>query len=153
MLVSAVWIAPAVLATISQVAQRRLNGEPPASAQELLWAGGDWLVYAIVTPLIFAVTRRWPIERPRVARRALLHLLFALIFCLAWATLGKLLEVSLALAFNPDGFHARMTAAGARFWPNAVRDLAGWIFVTLPFGVVVYPVSYTHLTLPTNREV
>ena len=87
MLVSAVWIAPAVLATVSMVAQRRLNGEPPASLQELLWAGGDWLVYAVVTPLIFAVTRRWPIAQPHVVRRALLHLLFALLFCLAWATL------------------------------------------------------------------
>ena len=99
MLVSAVWIAPAVLATISQIAQRRLNGEPPASAGDLLWAGGDWLVYAVLTPPIFAVTRRWPIERPRIVKRALLHLLFALIFCLAWATLGKLLELVLALTF------------------------------------------------------
>jgi sensor histidine kinase YesM len=138
MLVSAVWIAPAVLATISHIAQRRLNGEPAASAGDLLWTGGDWLVYAVLTPPIFAVTRRWPIERPRVPRRALLHLLFALIFCIAWATLGKLLEVVLVLTFKPDEFHARMTAAGAQFWPNAIWDLIGWIFVTLPFGVVVY---------------
>ena len=39
--------------------------------------------------------------------------------------------------------------------------LAGFIFGTLGFGAVTYgkklelwqPVSYTHLTLPTNREV
>ena len=74
MLVSAVWIAPAVLATISQVAQRRLNGEPPASLRDLLWAGGDWLVYAILTPPIFAVARRWPIVRPHIAGRVALHL-------------------------------------------------------------------------------
>src|SRR6266536_2951099 len=102
MLVSAVWIAPAILATISQIAQRRLNGEPAASAGELLWAGGDWLVYAILTPPIFAAARRWPIARPHVARRALLHLLFALMFCVGWATLGKTLEVVLALVFRPD---------------------------------------------------
>jgi len=138
MIVSAVWIAPAVLATIAQVAQRRLNGEPPASVQELLWAGGDWLVYAVVTPIIFAVTRRWPIERPRVPRRALLHLLFALLFCFAWATLGKLLELGLTLTFSPGEIQSRMTIEGAQFWSKRAWDLVGWILVTLPFGVVVY---------------
>ena len=138
MLVSAVWIAPAVLATISQVAQRRLNGEPAASTSELLWAGGDWLVYAILTPPIFAASRRWPIARPHVARRALLHLLFALLFCLGWATLGKLLELVLALLFRPEQARAFIGAGGAQFLAKFGRDLAGWIFVTLPFGVVVY---------------
>ena len=138
MLVSAVWIAPAVLATISHIAERKLNGDPPASVPDLLWAGGDWLVYAIVTPAIFAVTRRWPIERPRVVPRALLHLLFALLFCVAWATLGKLLELTLAVVFRHDEFVRRMAEAGNAFWRNRGWDLVGWIFITLPFGVVVY---------------
>ncbi|HMC78812.1 MAG TPA: histidine kinase [Vicinamibacterales bacterium] len=137
MLVSAVWIAPAVLATIGRVAEQRMNGEPPASAPDLLWAGGDWLVYAVMTPPIFAAVRRWPIARPHVARRALLHLLFALLFCLGWATLGKLLEVALALVFKHDEAMA-LLGTGSRFWLQFGRNLAGWIFVTLPFGVIVY---------------
>src|SRR6266508_6750707 len=137
MLVSAVWIAPAVLATISHIAQRRLNGEPAASASDLIWTGGDWLVYAVLTPPIFAVSRRWPIVRPRIARRALLHLLFALIFCVAWATLGKMLQLALALIFKADEARTLM-AAGGPFWQKLGLDLLGWIFVTLPFGVVVY---------------
>jgi two-component system LytT family sensor kinase len=138
MLVSAVWIAPAVLATISQVAQRRLNGEPAATASELLWAGGDWLVYAILTPPIFAAARRWPIARPHVPRRALLHLLFALLFCVGWATLGKLLQLVLSLVFEPDQARTFIGAGGVQFLAKFGKDLAGWIFVTLPFGVVVY---------------
>jgi hypothetical protein len=138
MLVSAVWIAPAVLATISRVAERRLNGEPPASAQDLLWAGGDWLVYAVLTPPIFAVSRRWPIARPHVARRALLHLGFALIFCVAWASLGKMLQILLAFLFRRGELQALIRSAGGQFWEKLGRDLLGWIFTTLPFGVVVY---------------
>jgi sensor histidine kinase YesM len=137
MLVSAVWIAPAVLAAIGRVAERRMNGEPPASAPDLLWAGGDWLVYAVMTPPIFAAARRWPIARPHVARRALLHLLFALLFCLGWATLGKLLEIALALVFK-QGEAIAMLATGRAFWLQFGRNLVGWIFVTLPFGVIVY---------------
>ena len=35
----------------------------------------------VLTPPIFAVARRWPIARPHIARRALLHLGFSLLFC------------------------------------------------------------------------
>jgi two-component system LytT family sensor kinase len=138
MLVSAVWIAPAVLATISQVAQRRLHKEPPASLQELLWAGGDWLVYAFLTPPIFAAARRWPIARPHVARRALLHLAFALLFCVGWAVGGKMLELALRLLLNPQEVHAFVKAKGDQLWPTLGLDVLSWIFITLPFGVVVY---------------
>ena len=31
-----------------------------------------------------------------------------------------------------------MAADGAQFWPKMMWDLIGWIFITLPFGVVVY---------------
>jgi two-component system LytT family sensor kinase len=138
MLVSAVWIAPAVLATISQVAQRRLSGEPAATVAELLWAGGDWLVYAVLTPPIFAIARRWPIERPHVARRALLHLLFALIFCVAWATLGKVLELVISFFFRRDELRTLLAAGVGQFWLKRGMDLIFWIFITLPFGVIVY---------------
>jgi sensor histidine kinase YesM len=138
MLVSAVWIAPAVLATISHIAERRLNGEPAASARDLLWAGGDWLVYAVLTPPIFAVSRRWPIARPHIPRRAVLHLGFALLFCVAWATLGQVLQMALALVFRPAEAHALMNAPGSQFWQKFGWNLVGWIFTTLPFGVVVY---------------
>ena len=138
MIVSVVWIAPAALATISDVAQRRLHGEPSASLRELLWSGGDWLVYAFLTPPIFAVSRRWPIERPHVARRAVLHLAFALLFCVGWATAGKALELALRLLLAPQETHAFIKAAGDQFWPKLGQDLLSWIFTTLPFGVVVY---------------
>jgi two-component system, LytTR family, sensor kinase len=138
MLVSAVWIAPAVLATISQVAQRRLHGEPPASLQELLWAGGDWLVYAFLTPPIFAAARRWPIARPHVTQRAMLHLGFSLLFCVGWAVGGKVLELTLRLLLNPQEVHAFVKAKGDQFWPTLGLDVLSWIFTTLPFGVVVY---------------
>ena len=65
-------------------------------------SGGDWLVYAILTPPIFFVSRRWPIARPSIARRALLHLLFAVLFCIAWAVSGKLLQLALGLIFTPE---------------------------------------------------
>jgi sensor histidine kinase YesM len=138
MLVSAVWLAPAALATISAVAQRRLNGQPPAQVSELIWAGGDWLVYAILTPPIFYVSRRWPIVRPHILRRSLLHLLFAVFFCIGWAVSGKLLQLALALIFRPPELQEFLNNATNNLWSAVGLDVLGWIFVTLPFGVVVY---------------
>ena len=138
MIASAVWIGPAVFATINEVAQRRLHGDPPASLQELLWSGGDWLVYAILTPAIFWACERWPIARPHLARRASLHLALALLMSVAWSVGGKLLQAALALLVNPAAVKAARVAAGDQFFSKAAVDVLGWIFITLPFGIVVY---------------
>src|SRR5579871_4889849 len=92
-MVSIVWLAPALLAVVQRIGIRLLNGRPIDEWRALLWAGGDWLVYAIMTPAVFWIARRWPIERPHVARRVVLHLGAALIFCVGWASSGKLLEL------------------------------------------------------------
>ena len=122
------WIAPALLAVLAQIGQRRLHGEPPATLQELLWGGGDWLIYAFLTPPIFAIARRWPIVRPHVARRIALHLALSLAFCVAWAAGGKILQLLLGLLVD-----ARALEQGL-----APADWLSWVFVTLPFGAVVY---------------
>jgi two-component system LytT family sensor kinase len=120
-MVSIVWFAPATLAVVERVGLRILHGDPIGGWANLIWSGGDWLVYAIMTPAVFAIARRWPIERPHLARRVILHLGAALVFCAGWATSGKVLELLLGIRKSID--------------PS---DLAGWILDTLPFGVVVY---------------
>lgn len=128
LLVATFWIAPAILAVIAQVGQRRIWGERPATLQELLWGGGDWLIYAFLTPPIFAIVRRWPIERPRVAPRIALHLLLSLGFCVAWAAGGKLLQLLLGFLVDSRALEQGLGPA----------DWLSWVFTTLPFGVVVY---------------
>jgi two-component system LytT family sensor kinase len=123
MLVSGAWIAPAVLGAINELAQRRLWGDSPATLSAILFASGDWLLYALLTPAVFAVARRWPLARPHLVRRALLHGAVSLLFCAAWAGAGTLLKALLM----PE------TLAG-----NAGRHFASWLFITLPFGVAVY---------------
>ena len=134
-LVSAVWIGPAALAIVDQIAQRRLNGEPPASAGELLWAAGDWLVYAFLTPVIFWVSDRWPIERPHLVSRAARHLGISLLLSVSWALGGKLLQFVLALLFEPERVRAAQENGLAA---EIAHDVLSWIFTTLPFGMVVY---------------
>jgi LytS/YehU family sensor histidine kinase len=66
----------------------------------------------------------------------LLHVWISLLFCVAWATCGKLLQWTLMLLFEPSVAHAAMQAG--QFYRKAGVEWLGWIFTTLPFGVAVY---------------
>jgi hypothetical protein len=124
MIVSAAWIGPAVFAVINRIAQARLQHWEPATLRELLFEFGDWLLYAFLTPGVFAVSRKWPLARPHLVSRAVLHFFFSLLFCVAWATCGQVL---------------RLILQGApKIWLQFGIQWLGWIFITLPFGVAVY---------------
>jgi sensor histidine kinase YesM len=123
LLVSAAWIVPAVLGGVDAAVQPRLWGDKPASLRAILFVSGDWLLYALLTPGVFAIARRWPLARPHLIRRTALHLFVSLLFCAVWAGAGTVLRAFLqpqALEGNP--------------W----RSFASWLFVTFPFGVAVY---------------
>jgi two-component system, LytTR family, sensor kinase len=136
MLVSAAWVLPAGFAAINRIAQTHLSGWDPATARDLLWESGDWFLYAILTPAVFAISQRLPLVRPYLARRAVSHLVISLLFCVAWATCGKALHWALMLLFDPNALRAAMQAG--QFYRKAGLDWLSWIFITLPFGVAVY---------------
>jgi len=123
MLVSAAWIGPALLAVVNELAQRRLGGGSPVSVGELLFASGDWLLYAFLTPFVFVLSRRWPLSRPHAARHALFHLAISLLFCAAWAGAGTVLR----LILTPKAL-----------WFPPAKFFVSWLFITFPFGVAVY---------------
>jgi signal transduction histidine kinase len=124
-LILAAWLVPALLSGFDTYMQNRLDGRPP----EWRWVffnSIDWLLYAVLTPIVFRASRRWPMGRPHPARKLALHFACALGMCVAWAGLGTLLR----LAIFP--IPADLTVS------TFLRGFAGWIFTTLPFGVGVY---------------
>lgn len=121
LLVSAAWLGPAILAAFQVYAQGRLQGEP-AGWREISWQGGDWLLYALLTPFVFRLARRFPLARGHLARRVPLHFAAAVAFTKAWSLSGILLR---SLMF------------GRWMTPYGIGVL-GWFFTSLPFGVAVY---------------
>lgn len=117
---SAAWFGPAILAAFEAYVQGRLGSREPATWRSLVWEGGDWLVCALLTPAVFWLARRWPFTRGTLARRVPLHLLAAILLCVAWAGAGILLSLAM--------FGATPYGGGA----------LSWFFTTLPFGVAVY---------------
>ncbi len=138
MIVSAAWIVPAAFAVINRVAQARLQGWEPATVRELLFEFGDWLLYAFLTPFVFAISKRWPLARPRLWRRILFHLFMSIMFCVAWATCGQVLRMLLVRLFAPQLYHEAMQNGLGQFWLRIGVEWLSWIFITLPFGVAVY---------------
>ncbi len=138
MIVSAAWIVPAVFAVINRIAQARLQGWGPVTLRDLLFEGGDWFLYAFLTPGVFAVSKRWPLARPYLVRRAILHFFFSILFCVVWASCGQVLRFILLRVFAPDVYHTAMQEGAAKFWMQFGVEWLSWIFTTLPFGVAVY---------------
>jgi two-component system LytT family sensor kinase len=124
-LIFAVWLIPALLSGFNTYMQSRLDGQPP-EWRWVLFNSLDWLLYAGLTPIVFRASRRFPLQRPTLARTIAVHIAGALVMCIAWAGFGTLLR--LALFPIPQGF----TAA------KLLREFAGWVFTTLPFGTGVY---------------
>ena len=122
MIVSAAWIIPAAFAVVNRVAQAWIRGWEPATVRELLFEFGDWLLYAFLTPFVFAISKRWPLVRPVLWRRIIFHLFMSIMFCVAWATCGQVLRM---LLVRP-------------FWRQVGLEWLSWIFLTLPFGIAVY---------------
>lgn len=138
MIVSAAWIIPAIFAVINRLAQPPLQGWEPAGMRELLFEFGDWLLYALLTPGVFVISKRWPLTRPHLGRRIALHLFMAIMFCVAWATVGQLWRMLLVRLLAPEVYHAAMQGGAAQFWRTIGIEWLSWIFITLPFGVAVY---------------
>jgi two-component system, LytTR family, sensor kinase len=123
MLVSAAWIGPAILGGLDVIAQNRIWGDGPVDVRRVLFVSLDWLLYALLTPFVFLIAKRWPLARPHLVRHAALHLGFSLLFCAAWAGAGTILR----MLVQPKAMDA-----------GPAIHFTSWLFITLPFGVAVY---------------
>ncbi len=124
-LIFAAWLVPALLSGFNTYIQARLSGRPP-DWHWVLFNSIDWLLYALLTPLVFRASRRLPLERPHLLRNISVHVLGALAMCVAWAALGTLLRLEV--------FPHSENATAQKLW----LDFVSWVFITLPFGVGVY---------------
>lgn len=123
MLVSAAWVAPALLSIATNLAQARLWGGS-TSVAELVFESLDWLIYGLFAPAIFAISERWPLTGQHRRRWAwLVHFLGSLLFCAAWAAAGTALK----LVLGTDPFER-----GIAF------SFVSWFYITIPFGVGAY---------------
>lgn len=121
-LVSLAWIIPALLAALQRYMQGALGNWDPAGWRQLIWEAADWLVYGLLTPVVFWCAARWRLTRQTLATRVPLHLLLAVLLCGAWAGMGETLRWLVI----------------AKQQAPTTQSMIGWFFISLPFGVSVY---------------
>ena len=100
------------------------------------------------------ILRSW-FDRLFAEEESVVLLLLMLMGLLLFVVVGNMLIpiiTSVVLAFMMQGLLARIMAMGASRWVAVL--IAYLVFLTLFFGVLILlPVSYTHLTLPTIYSV
>src|ERR1700691_4777623 len=94
-LISAAWLAPALLGAIDAYAQARLDHRSP-SWRLIAWVSCDWLIYGMLTPVVFRLSRRFPLHR-----HVALHSVASLVLCVVWAGTGIILRR--LMIPGPDG--------------------------------------------------
>jgi two-component system, LytTR family, sensor kinase len=124
-LIFVVWLVPALLSGFDTYMQSRLNGNPPPW-RWVVFNSLDWLLYAVLTPVVFRASRRFPVRRGRLAETFVLHFAGALLMCIAWAGLGTILRA--AIFYRAAGFDVS----------KLLTEFLSWTFTTLPFGAGVY---------------
>lgn len=120
LIISSAWLAPALLAVMKEYVRALIGGGEAPDVRLLLFEGGDWLIYGLLTPFVLLLARRYPLTRDRLARRLPIHLTASIGLCAAWALAGWLLSFAL-LGAGPYG-----------------GSLLDWFLTSLPFGVAVY---------------
>ena len=122
MLVSLAWLAPAFLGFLTNLGESRIFGEP-FDLTAAIFFSADWLLYALLTPGVFFFARRWPIARPHLVSRTLIHVALSIVFSALWAGGGTLLK----LLLQPNSFKHGVAAFAV-----------SWFVGTLSFGCAVY---------------
>ena len=122
-LILAVWTVPALLAGFETYVFWRMGGHPYPFWRAMAMEGPAWLTYAAMTPVIAALARRFPIQRPRLARNLALHVLGALTTGVGYAVLAT----AASRAFTP------VVRTGA-FGHMALQ----WYLSALPLTTVAY---------------
>jgi signal transduction histidine kinase len=97
LVVAAVWSVPALLAALETFVFWRMAGRDHPFWLAIATQAPAWLTYALLTPAIFALGRRFPLQRPRLARHAALHLSASLTAGIGYAVLAT----AAASAFSP----------------------------------------------------
>jgi hypothetical protein len=95
------WLLPAIIGTLQSAAGYATRN---ALAQEWPYAllqFPRWMIWALVTPLVFAAHRRYPLKRPALGRSLRMHALFSVAISLAIEGLFLPVTLWISATMNP----------------------------------------------------
>ena len=142
--IAAVWMVPALLAASETYLFWRLGGRDYPFWRAVVMEGPAWIIYALLTPIVFRLGQRLPLQRPHLARNLVAHLAVSLSAGLLYATFAT----TTTRLFTPA--------------PNAMpfsRMALAWFLSALPlttltyFGTLGVGLALTYFGEARRREV
>jgi two-component system LytT family sensor kinase len=121
--IAGVWAVPALLAASETYLFWRLGGRSYPFWRAVVMEGPAWMIYAVLTPGIFALGRRLSLQRPRLGRHLAAHLALSLTIGLLYATVATLTTQAFSPMPRPMPF-GRMALA--------------WYLSALPLTTLTY---------------
>jgi len=122
LLIVAASLVPALLSVSTTYLNTRfLRGSADWSA--VVFAAILWLAFGVLTPIPYALARRYPLRRDAIVRAVLIHLCGALVLCFSWTSAGVLLALPLNRRPLQETF---------------LRYYVSWILANLPWSVFLY---------------
>jgi signal transduction histidine kinase len=122
LIIAAACVVPAALDGSLTYVQGALNGQRPGWA-EVFWQANEWLILGALTPLVYWLSRRYPLRPPIRARTLVPHFAGALLLCIGWAGAGA------SLRFLLDIGPSRVSKA---------QYFVSWLMTTIPWGTFMY---------------
>ena len=122
LLVSAGSVLPALLFVLQGYLTAGLNGRA-RDWRDLVFNAVDWFAIAALTPVPYRLGHRFPFRISRWTRSIGIHLLGALGFSVAWASIGMV--VGKLVHHYP-------------WMPPLAFSYLNWIVITIPFGALIY---------------
>lgn len=95
------WLFPAVIATLQSAAGYATRGALAAEWPYAALQFPRWMLWAAVTPLVFAAWRRYPVARPGLGRAIGRHLMFSVGLSVALEALWLPANVLVSIWLNP----------------------------------------------------
>jgi signal transduction histidine kinase len=102
-----VWSVPALLAACETWMFWRIGNRPGAFWRAVALEAPAWMIYALLTPLIFALGRRLPLQRPRLGRHLAAHLGVSLTIAVLYAAVAAAM-MKLFMLTPPPMSYGRM---------------------------------------------
>jgi two-component system LytT family sensor kinase len=123
LIIAAATLVPALLNAFTTYLNTRFTGRGRADWGAVIFAAALWLFFGLLSPIIYALARRYPLRREAIGRTTVAHLTGVLVLCIAWTSSGVLLAVLLNRRPPQESF---------------LRYYVSWILANLPWSVFLY---------------
>ena len=122
LLIAGASLIPATLSAFTSYLNSRFS-RGNADWGAAIFTGVSWLFFGALTPIIYALARRYPLRREVIVRTVLAHLTGALVLCIGWTSMSVLLAVLLKRRPPQE---------------SLVLYYQSWILTNLPWSVFLY---------------